>query len=52
MEHPEPLRVVPANDLAVAATALHLGYGVVVGALGEAHVRTVPGLRVESLRLT
>ena len=45
-------RLIPANDLAVAATALHLGYGVVVGPLGEAHFRTVPGLRVESLRLT
>jgi predicted nucleic acid-binding protein len=45
-------RLIPANDLAVAATAFHLGYGVVVGPLGEAHFRTVPGLRVESLRLT
>ena len=37
-------RLIPANDLAVAATALHLGYGVVVGPQDEAHFRSVPGL--------
>jgi tRNA(fMet)-specific endonuclease VapC len=42
-------QLVPANDLAVAATALHLGFGVVVGARGEAHFRRVPGLSVQSL---
>ena len=44
-------RLIPANDLAVAATALHLGFGVVVGPLDEAHFRSVPGLRVERLTL-
>ena len=43
--------MIPANDLAVAATALQLGFGVVVGAQGERHFRRVPGLRVECLRL-
>ena len=41
--------VIPANDLAVAATALHLGYGVCVGPADERHFRSVPGLRVETL---
>jgi len=40
---------IPSNDLAVAATALHLGFGVLVGPSGEAHFRRVPGLRVEVL---
>jgi predicted nucleic acid-binding protein len=44
-------RLIPANDLAVAATALHLGFGVVVGPQDEAHFRSVPGLRVERLAL-
>lgn len=44
-------RLIPANDLAVAATALHLGFGVVVGPQDEAHFRAVPGLRVERLAL-
>ena len=39
-------RLIPANDLAVAATALELGYGVLVGPGDEAHFRQVPGLRV------
>jgi predicted nucleic acid-binding protein len=43
-------RLIPANDLAVAATACHLGYGVLVGPRDEAHFRSVPRLRVESLR--
>ena len=43
--------LIPANDLAVAATALHLGFGVVVGPQDEAHFRSVPGLRVERLAL-
>lgn len=42
-------RLVPANDLAVAATALHLGFGVLVGPAGEAHFRRVPALRVQML---
>jgi predicted nucleic acid-binding protein len=44
--------LIPANDLAVAATALHLGFGVVVGPHDEAHFRSVPGLRVERLVLS
>lgn len=39
--------VIPANDLAVAATAVHLGFGVLIGPLDEAHFRKVPALRVE-----
>lgn len=42
-------RPIPSNDLAVAATALHLGFGVLVGPGDEAHFRRVPGLRVEVL---
>ncbi len=45
-------RLIPANDLAVAATALHLGFGVAVGPDDEAHFRAVPRLRVEPLRLS
>lgn len=42
-------KLIPANDLEVAATALELGFGVLVGPSDEAHFRRVPGLRVESL---
>jgi predicted nucleic acid-binding protein len=45
-------QLIPANDLAVASTALYLGFGVLVGPRDEAHFRSVPGLRVEVLRLT
>lgn len=38
---------IPANDLAVASTALELGFGVLVGPRDEAHFRRVAGLRVE-----
>lgn len=41
--------LIPSNDLAVAATALHLGFGVLVGPSGEDHFRRVPALRVEVL---
>jgi predicted nucleic acid-binding protein len=41
--------MMPANDLAVAATALHLGFGVLLGARGETHFERVPGLRVARL---
>jgi len=41
--------LIPANDLAVAATAIHLGFGVAVGRRDEAHFRRVPNLRVEIL---
>jgi tRNA(fMet)-specific endonuclease VapC len=40
---------IPANDLTVAATALHLGYGVLVGPTDERHFRRIEGLRVETL---
>jgi tRNA(fMet)-specific endonuclease VapC len=39
---------IPANDLTVAATALHLGYGVLVGPTDEQHFRRIEGLRVET----
>ena len=39
-------RLIPANDLAVAATARRLEFGVLVGPRDEAHFRTVPNLRV------
>ena len=44
-------RMIPANDLAVAATALHLDYGVLVGPNDEAHYRRIEGLRCERLVL-
>ena len=44
-------RLIPANDLAVAATATHLDYGVLVGPSDERHFKTVEDLRVETLRL-
>jgi predicted nucleic acid-binding protein len=40
---------IPSNDLMVAATALEMGYGVLVGPAGEEHFRRVEGLRVERL---
>jgi predicted nucleic acid-binding protein len=43
-------KLIPANDLAVAATALELGYGVLVGPEGQAHFRRVPQLRVVVLK--
>jgi len=39
-------RLIPANDIAVAATARALGFAVLVGPRDEAHFRTVPGLHV------
>lgn len=44
-------RMIPANDLAVAATALHLGFGVLVGPRNEAHFRRLEGLRCERLTI-
>ena len=41
--------LIPANDLAVAATALHLAFPVLVGAADEAHFRRVPNLSVHAL---
>ena len=40
-------QLIPANDLVVAATAIHLGFGVLVGDKGEEHFRRIEGLRVE-----
>jgi predicted nucleic acid-binding protein len=37
--------LIPANDLAVAATARHLDYDVLVGPDGEEHFARVPKLR-------
>ncbi len=42
-------RPIPSNDLAVAATARALGFGVLVGSDNERHFRNVPELRVEVL---
>lgn len=44
-------QLIPSNDLAVAATAQHLGFGVLVGPSDEHHFRRVSGLRVETLAL-
>lgn len=43
-------RLIPSNDLAVAATARQLGFGVLVGPTDESHFRQVPQLRVELLK--
>jgi tRNA(fMet)-specific endonuclease VapC len=43
-------RLIPSNDLAVAATALELDFGVLVGPRDERHFRSVPGLAVTVLR--
>jgi len=42
--------LIPANDVQVAATALHLGFGVLVGERGEAHLSRIEGLRIERAR--
>lgn len=39
--------MIPSNDLAVAATALQLDFGVLVGPKDERHYRRVPDLRCE-----
>jgi tRNA(fMet)-specific endonuclease VapC len=44
-------RLIPANDLAVAATALHLGFSVLVGPQDERHFRRVAGLKVVTVRV-
>ena len=43
--------LIPANDLAVAATALHLDFGVLIGPEDEQHFRRVDGLRCQVLGL-
>ncbi|MGH3064941.1 MAG: PIN domain-containing protein [Gaiellaceae bacterium] len=40
-------QLIPSNDLQVAATAVQLGFGVLVGNRDEAHFRRIDGLRVE-----
>jgi tRNA(fMet)-specific endonuclease VapC len=40
-------QLIPSNDVQVAATALHLGFGVLVGERGEAHLGRIDGLRIE-----
>jgi tRNA(fMet)-specific endonuclease VapC len=42
-------QTIPSNDLQVAATALVLRFGVLVGRADEAHFRRVRGLRVDTL---
>ena len=44
-------QLIPANDLAVAATALHLGFRVLVGPDDERHFQAVEGLQVETIRI-
>lgn len=44
--------LIPSNDLAVAATALHLDFGVLVGPSDERHYRRVAGLRIDVLGRT
>ena len=44
-------QLIPANDIAVAATALHLGFDLVIGGEDEAHFRRVPELRLKLLRV-
>lgn len=39
--------LIPANDLTVAATALHLGFGVLVGDEDESHFRRIEDMQVE-----
>ena len=39
-------RMIPSNDIAVAATARALGLGVLVGPQDESHFRRVPDLHV------
>ncbi len=41
--------LIPSNDLCVAATALVLGWDLLVGHRDEAHFRRIPGLGVRTL---
>lgn len=43
--------MIPANDLQVAATALHLDFAVLLGPKGETHFTKVAGLRLSRLRM-
>lgn len=42
-------KLIPANDLAVAATAIQLDFAVLAGTRDERHFRRIPGLRVRTL---
>jgi predicted nucleic acid-binding protein len=42
-------KMIPSNDIAVAATALELDFGVLVGPADEKHFRRVEGLRCVTL---
>ena len=44
--------MIPQNDIAVAATARCLGFGVLVGPKDEAHFRRIEGLEVRVLTTT
>lgn len=44
-------RMIPSNDLAVAATARRLQFGVLVGPSDEKYFKMVDELRVETLRV-
>ena len=44
-------KMIPANDLVVAATALQLGFGVLIGPDNERHFRRIKGLRCERVLL-
>jgi predicted nucleic acid-binding protein len=41
--------MIPGNDLAVAATAVELGFDVLVGPEDEVHFRRLPALRVRTV---
>jgi predicted nucleic acid-binding protein len=43
--------MIPANDLQVAATSIHLNFTVLLGPKGNTHFEKVPGLRVARLRV-
>jgi predicted nucleic acid-binding protein len=43
--------MIPQNDIAVAATARCLGFGILVGPRDEAHFRRIAGLEVRVLNL-
>lgn len=43
-------KLIPQNDMQVAATARALGFGVLLGSRDEAHFRRVPGLALTVLR--
>ena len=42
-------KMIPQNDMAVAATARQLGYAVLVGKSDESHFRSIRGLQVITL---